>query len=227
MYGGLSLPAGQNQSLGLPLAQATNPAPAPAPWHSAPSLLYEQCTPLLKHLAGTLIVHQQHPMALLPPWSTCCEFCLVALVVGLKPGVRSPSATASTLAAALYPLCSPSRDLARSSKSRIPSASCASLDLRSACASSSKPVVGPPLSRAFRVRLNGRTNESYNKLCRARSPCRRHASRIARWQRAQTDGMHAQLQSDFGQVVRFRKILILFYLRFSRWHEYVRESIIV
>ena len=59
------------------------------------------------------------------------------------------------------------------------------------------------------------------------APCRRHASRIARRQRAQTDGMHAQLQSDFGQVVRFRKIVILFYLRFSRWREYVRENIIV
>nr|ACN27467.1 unknown [Zea mays] len=34
------------------------------------------------------------------------------------------------------------------------------------------------------------------------APCRRHASRIARRQRAQTDDMHAQLQSDFGQVVR-------------------------
>nr|ACG34620.1 hypothetical protein [Zea mays] len=38
--------------------------------------------------------------------------------------------------------------------------------------------------------------------------------------------MHAQLHSDFGQVVRFRKIVVLFYLRFSRWREYVHESII-
>ncbi|KAL5647589.1 hypothetical protein ACJX0J_041944, partial [Zea mays] len=79
--------------------------------------------------------------ALLPPWSTCCEICLVTLVVGLEPSVRSPSATASTPAAALYSRCSPSRDLARSSKARISSASSASLDLRSACASSSKPLV--------------------------------------------------------------------------------------
>jgi hypothetical protein len=39
--------------------------------------------------------------------------------------------------------------------------------------------------------------------------------------------MHAQLHSGFGQVVRFRKIVILFYLRFSRWREYVRENIFV
>ena len=33
-------------------------------------------------------------------------------------------------------------------------------------------------------------------------PCRRHASPVARWQKAQSDGMHVQLRSDFGQVVR-------------------------
>jgi hypothetical protein len=33
------------------------------------------------------------------------------------------------------------------------------------------------------------------------SPCRRHASLVARRQKAQSDGMHVQLRSDFGQVV--------------------------
>jgi hypothetical protein len=58
------------------------------------------------------------------------------------------------------------------------------------------------LSCAFRVRLNGRTNKSCNKLCRVCSPCCRHASRVAHRQRAQSDGTHVQLQSGFGQVVR-------------------------
>jgi hypothetical protein len=33
------------------------------------------------------------------------------------------------------------------------------------------------------------------------SPCRRHASPVARRQKAQSDGMHVQLRSNFGQVV--------------------------
>ncbi|KAL5647809.1 hypothetical protein ACJX0J_042164, partial [Zea mays] len=74
------------------------------------------------------------------PWSTCCEICLVALVVGIEPGVHNPFATVSTPAAALYSRCSPRRDLARSRKSRIPSASRASLGLRNVYASSSKPA---------------------------------------------------------------------------------------
>ena len=60
-----------------------------------------------------------------------------------------------------------------------------------------------------------------------RSPCRRRASRVVSRQKAKPTCTRAQLHSGFGQVVRFRKIVISFYLRFSRWREYVRENIIV
>ncbi|ONM19231.1 hypothetical protein ZEAMMB73_Zm00001d004577 [Zea mays] len=36
------------------------------------------------------------------------------------------------------------------------------------------------------------------------SPCRHHASLVARRQRAPSDGMQVQLRSDFSQVVRFK-----------------------
>jgi hypothetical protein len=56
------------------------------------------------------------------------------------------------------------------------------------------------------------------------APCRRHASRIARRQRAQTNGMHARHES--ARLFALNDC-DLFYLRFSRWREYVRENIIV
>jgi hypothetical protein len=48
------------------------------------------------------------------------------------------------------------------------------------------------------------------------APFRRHASRIARRQRAQTDGMHVQLRSDFGQVDRLEWFAICFIYIFGR-----------
>jgi hypothetical protein len=60
-----------------------------------------------------------------------------------------------------------------------------------------------------------------------RSPCRRHASRVVSRQKAKPTCTRAQLHLGFGQVVCFRKIVVLFYLRLSRWREYVCGNIIV
>jgi hypothetical protein len=60
-----------------------------------------------------------------------------------------------------------------------------------------------------RVRLNGRTNKSYNKLCCARSPCR-HASRIPCSTKPQAVDSMRTCATRVGQVVRFRKIVISF-----------------
>lgn len=79
-----------------PPRDARPPCCAASP--SLPSSSLFSTTPIdysTKRLRGASY-HKQHPMALLPPWSTCCKFCLIPLVVGLEPGVRSPSATAST-----------------------------------------------------------------------------------------------------------------------------------
>jgi hypothetical protein len=42
------------------------------------------------------------------------------------------------------------------------------------------------------------------------APCRCRASRVVSRQKAKPTCMHAQLHSGFGQVVRFRKIVIFF-----------------
>jgi hypothetical protein len=100
------------------------------------------------------------------------------------------------------------------------------VDLRSACVPSSKPMVRPRCS-AFLVfdKITKLINRVLNCAVLAALVVTPRAFHARRKPQA-VDNMQT-CATRVGQVLRFRRIVILFYLRFSRWREYVRENIIV